>query len=313
MTNLRLFETDSAATAEQATSNLFEPSLRSEPYRASGWPYATSVVLHSIAMTVIVILGHYLTQAPPSIPTPPNRKLTHTFVFTAFGPGRLNRARTAKTQHPDAVSVAAANEVAPAPSPPARGDSSALETRPTVDEKAQQPAFDPPIPAGESRLTARRGDPTEAGLGTAAPNARGLPTGEVKSGGLGDGDARGVGTGLPSFNVRPGLDEGGGGDGATPPHIQQPLPIPDYPAAARTRRLQGIVVLEVMLDSLGKAHVRGVLSDPLGFGIEEAATTAAEKLKFTPARHGGRFVDAIVQVRVTFMLTGSATAVTGGA
>ena len=69
-----------------------------------------------------------------------------------------------------------------------------------------------------------------------------------------------------------------------------------------------------MLDSLGRAHVRGVLSEPLGFGIEEAATNAAEKLKFTPARQGSRSVDAIVQVRVTFTLAGGvATAVRGGA
>jgi protein TonB len=100
----------------------------------------------------------------------------------------------------------------------------------------------------------------------------------------------------------------------TPPRIQEPLPVPDYPADARTRRLQGVVVLDVMLDAVGKAHVRGVRSRPLGFGIEEAARNAAERLKFTPARQGGRSVDAIVQVRVTFTLTdGVATAVTGGA
>jgi hypothetical protein len=73
-------------------------------------------------------------------------------------------------------------------------------------------------------------------------------------------------------------------------------------------------VLEVMLDAFGKARVRGVLSQPLGFGIEESARNAAERLKFTPARQGGRSVDAIVQVRVTFTLTdGVATAAMGGA
>jgi protein TonB len=119
------------------------------------------------------------------------------------------------------------------------------------------------------------------------------------------------------FSVRPGFDDapgGGAGGGATAPRIQEPQPIPDYPADARTHRLQGVVVLEVMLDTVGKAHVRGVLSRPLGFGIEDAARSAAERLKFTPARQGGRSVDAIVQVRVTFTLTdGVATAVTGGA
>jgi protein TonB len=320
MTNLRLFENDGASTVEQAPSHLFETPPRSERYRPSGWPYATSMVLHSIVMTLMVILGHYLTsQAPRSAPVPQSRKLVHTFVFT--GAGHNNRPRGAhKTLHADVVPVAVASDVAPSPLPPAPSDSRVLETRSIVDEKPQQPAFDPPIPIREARLTGRRGDPTEAGLGTAAArNVPGLLGGDVKSGGLGDGNPRSVGTGPPAFSARAGIDDGGGGDGgnggdgATPPHIQEPLPIPDYPAAARTRRLQGIVVLEVMLDSLGKAHVRGVLSDPLGFGIEEAATIAAERLKFTPARQGGRFVDAVVRVRVTFTLTGNATAVTGGA
>jgi len=149
-------------------------------------------------------------------------------------------------------------------------------------------------------------------------NARGSPTAESKPGGLGDGSIPDVRSGGSLFSVRPGFDDGsaggGCGGGATPPRIQEPLPVPDYPADARTHRLQGVVVLEVMLDTLGKAHVRGVRSRPLGFGIEEAAWHAAERLKFTPARQGGRSVDAIVQVRVTFTLTdGVATAVTGGA
>lgn len=313
MTSLRLFETDRPATAKNATSHLFETPPRSERYRASRWPYGASMVAHSLAMVAIVTLTRYLTVAPPPTPAHHVRRLDRTFVFTTFGPGRMKRLPR-KTQL-SASPIAIAGDVAPSPLPPARGDLRAPEKSSIVDEKPPQPAFDPPIPAGESRITGRRGDPAEAGLGSgAAPSVRGSPTGEVKSGGLGDGNVRNVGTGPAAFDVRPGLEDGGGGgDGATPPHIQEPLPVPDYPAAARTRRLQGIVVLEVMLDSLGRAHVRGVLSNPLGFGIEEAATSAAEKLKFTPARQGGRFVDAIVQVRVTFTLTGSATAVTGGA
>jgi TonB family protein len=164
-------------------------------------------------------------------------------------------------------------------------------------------------------MQGRRGDPSEAGLGSATVNVRGSPTAAIGPGGLGEGSIRDVRHGGSLFSVRPGFDDvSAAGGGATPPRIQEPLPIPDYPADARTHRLQGVVVLEVMLDTVGKAHVRGVLSRALGFGIEEAARNAAERLKFTPARQGGRSVDAIVQVRVTFTLTdGVATAVTGGA
>jgi TonB family protein len=313
MTSLRLFETDGAA-AEHATSQLFDTPPHSERHRASGWPYATSVVLHTMVIISLVVLGRYLVQPPRPAPSPPIPRLTHAFVFTGFG-GDNNRRRVAhSTRHSKDMPVAIFGDAALAPLPPARGDSPAPDTSSIVDEKPPQPAFDPPIPAGDSRMVGRRGDPSEAGLGSATANVRGLPTGEIRSGGLGEGSVRNVRTGSSAFEARPGLEDTPGGGGASPPRIEEPLPIPDYPAAARTHRLQGVVVLEVMLDSLGKAHVRGVLSEPLGFGIEEAATNAAEKLKFTPARQGSRSVDAIVQVRVTFTLAGGvATAVRGGA
>jgi TonB family protein len=151
-----------------------------------------------------------------------------------------------------------------------------------ADEEPSKSAFDPPLPAGRRASLQGYGDPSEAGS---------------------------------LFRALPGFDgASAGGGGPTPPRIQEPLPIPDYPTDARTHRLQGVVVLEVMLDTFGKAHVRGVLSRPLGFGIEEAARNAAERLRFTPARQGDRSVDAIVQVRVTFTLTDDdETAVTGGA
>jgi TonB family protein len=207
-------------------------------------------------------------------------------------------------------------DVAAARVPAARGDSGVADRNSIADEKPLKSAFDPPIPAGDASLRGRRGDPSEAGLGSATVNVRGSPTAEIRSGGLGEGSIRDVRSGGSMFSVRPGFDDapGAGAGGATPPRIQEPLPIPDYPADARTHRLQGVVVLQVMLDTFGQAHVRGVLSQRLGFGIEEAARKAAERLKFTPARQGGRSVDSIVQVRVTFTLTdGVAPAVTGGA
>jgi TonB family protein len=241
---------------------------------------------------------------------------TSVFVMPTFGIDNSHR-RSRKTQHSKPVPVAVMADVAAARVPAAHGDSRVADTNSIADEKPLKSAFDPPIPAGDASLRGRRGDPSEAGLGSATVNVRGSPTAESKPGGLGDGSIRDVRSGGSLFSVRPGFDDGsagGGGGGATPPRIQEPLPVPDYPTDARTHRLQGVVVLEVMLDTFGKAHVRGVRSRPLGFGIEEAAWHAAERLKFTPARQDGRSVDAIVQVRVTFTLTdGVATAVTGGA
>jgi TonB family protein len=315
MTSLRLFETGGALIAKDATSLLFETSLRSEHYRRSHWAYDTSVVLHAIALVSVVILARYLTPPPRPTPARPVQNFTSAFVLPTIGADNSRHRRSSKTLRSRHVPVAIAGNVAAAPKPPGLGDSRAADTSSIADEKPPLGAFGPPIPAGDAPLRGRRGDPSEAGLGSATVNMRGSPTAEIRPGGIGDGSIRGVRNGGSMFSVRPGFDDASeGGSGATPPRIQEPLPIPDYPVDARTHRLQGVVVLQVMLDTLGKAHVRGVLSRPLGFGIEEAARNAAERLKFTPARQGGRSVDAMVQVRVTFTLTdGVATAVTGGA
>jgi protein TonB len=318
MTSLRLFETDGAAAAD-ARSHLFDTPSHLEHYRARSWPYATSMILHVIVMTSVVVLVRVLTQSSPPPPTPSheNREVAHTFVFTASRADHNVRPRgVRKTQRSRNVPIALAGDVAPPPTPPVSNESH-IPATPLVEDKPRQTAFDPPVPAGNARMTGRFGDPKEAGFESARPNARGssAPAAETRPGGLGDGNLLNVRNGSSMSQARAGFDDGiGDGGGAIPPRIQEPLPVPDYPPEARTRGLQGVVVLEVMLDSLGRAHVRGVLSERLGFGIEEAATTAAERLKFTPARQGGRSVDAVVQVRVTFMLSGGvATTVTGGA
>ena len=313
MTSLRLFEIGGGASiAEDATSHLFETPPR---YRRSRWPYDISVVLHAVALVSMVYFAWYLTPPPPPAPAPPIQNFTSAFILPTFRVDDSPRRRSSKTPHSKHVPAAIAARVAATPAPPAFGGSRVEDTSSIAVEKPSKSAFDPPIPAGDASMQGRRGDPSEAGLGSATVNVRGSPDAAIRPGGLGEGSIQGVRHGGSLFSVRPGFDDvSAGGGSPTPPRIQEPLPIPDYPADARTHRLQGVVVLEVMLDTVGRAHVRGVLSRPLGFGIEEAARNAAERLKFTPARQGGRSVDAIVQVRVTFTLTdGVATAVTGGA
>ena len=314
MTSLRLFETGGTLITQNTTPHLFETPPPSARYRRSRWAYDASVVLHAVALVSVVGLARHLTQPPRPLPARPILNVTSAFLLPKLSVDNIGHRRPSKTQRSKHVPAAIAADVAAAPVPAALGDSRVADTSSIADQKPPKSAFDPPIPDGRASLQGRRGDPSEAGLGSATVNVRGSATAESKPGGLGEGSIRDVGNGRSLFSVRPGFDDASAGGGATPPRIQEPLPIPDYPADARTRRLQGVVVLEVMLDTVGNAHVRGVLSRPLGFGIEEAARNAAERLKFTPARQGGRSVDAIVQVRVTFTLTdGVATAVTGGA
>src|SRR5262249_35437820 len=139
--------------------------------------------------------------------------------------------RPTKTQRSRRVPAAIAAGVAAAPVPAALGDSRVADTSSIVDEKPPQRGFDPPIPARDASLRGRRGDPREAGLGSATVSVRGSPTAEIRPGGLGEGSIRDVRNGGPTFSVRPGFDDASaGGGGATPPRIQEPLPTPDYPA-----------------------------------------------------------------------------------
>ena len=289
MTSLRLFETGGVLIAQHTTSHPYETRAPRARYRRSRWPYDASVVLHAVALISVVSLARPRTQPP--LPARPIQNVAGAVVLPKTGVDKSGHRRPSATPRSKHVPAAIA------------------------DEEPSTSAFDPPIPNGRrASLQGPPGDPSEAGLGSTV-NVRGSPTADSRPGGLEEGSFRDVRNAGSLFSTRPAFDgASAGGGGPTPPRIQEPLPIPDYPTDARTHRLQGVVVLEVILDTFGKAHVRGVLSRPLGFGIEEAARNAAERLKFTPARQGGRSVDAIVQVRVTFTLTDDGeTAATGGA
>lgn len=86
-----------------------------------------------------------------------------------------------------------------------------------------------------------------------------------------------------------------------------PFPIiqtrPDYPPLARARGIEGLVVIEAVVDQRGHiepASLRVVHSVPV---LEEAALRAVEKWKFQPGRNGsGDAVRVLVQVPIRFRL-----------
>ena len=67
-------------------------------------------------------------------------------------------------------------------------------------------------------------------------------------------------------------------------------PNPAYSSEARTMRLEGDVVLEVVFLASGQVKVIRVLSG-LGHGLDEAATQAAERISFKPALRNGQPID----------------------
>ena len=78
-------------------------------------------------------------------------------------------------------------------------------------------------------------------------------------------------------------------------------PRPIYTDVAREQRIEGEVVLEVQFAANGKLKVLRVVSG-LGHGLDEAAITAAEKIRFKPASRDGAPVDETATLRVVFQL-----------
>jgi TonB family protein len=91
------------------------------------------------------------------------------------------------------------------------------------------------------------------------------------------------------------------GEGATTPVDILEKPRPEYTAEGRSLRIEGDVVLEMVFLANGSIQVNRVVSG-LGHGLDEAATRAAQQIKFKPAKREGQPVDFPARVRIEFRL-----------
>jgi TonB family protein len=78
-------------------------------------------------------------------------------------------------------------------------------------------------------------------------------------------------------------------------------PNPVYTDEARQLRLEGEVLLEVSFAANGQLHVNRIVRG-LGHGLDEAAISAANKMRFKPALRNGQPVDSTAVVHVVFQL-----------
>jgi TonB family protein len=79
-------------------------------------------------------------------------------------------------------------------------------------------------------------------------------------------------------------------------------PTPIYTSEARQKKIEGDVELDVEFTATGRVHVLRVLQG-LGYGLDEAAVTAAEHIQFSPARRDGQPVDSHGRLRIIFRLS----------
>jgi TonB family protein len=204
------------------------------------------------------------------------------------------------------------------------GGSSAVPSIVRPVEKVQTGGFGDPngVPAqgkGQGQLVmARMGRfdlPVGAGSGNGAGGMQGA-RGTVASAGFGDGHAT-AGNGDGRSSGRGNVHAGGFGDvrtqsaapqqramvnaPATTPVEILSKPKPVYSDEAKRLGLQGEVLVQVLFGANGQAQVLRVVRG-LGHGLDEAAVSAAGKIRFKPAQQNGRPIDSTAVVHVVFEL-----------
>jgi TonB family protein len=78
-------------------------------------------------------------------------------------------------------------------------------------------------------------------------------------------------------------------------------PVPAYTAEARQLRIEGEVLLEVVLQATGNVHVVRVVRG-LGHGLDDEAMRAAGQIRFKPASRDGQPADSTVVLHIIFQL-----------
>jgi len=153
--------------------------------------------------------------------------------------------------------------------------------------------------------------PEGQGHGNGAGGANGIK-GTIASAGFGNGIAQGdnrnrggsvqtagFGAQEVSHNAAK-IAQASSGPATTPVEIIS-KPTPVYTQEARQLKLEGEVLLEVLFGANGQLHVNRVVRG-LGHGLDEAAMTAANQMRFKPAQRLGTPVDSTAIVHVVFQL-----------
>ncbi len=207
--------------------------------------------------------------------------------------------------------------------------SSAAPTLPrnTPSAKVQTGGFGDPngVPANPNAPRSRLGIagvgsfdlPSGPGTGNGTGGAKGKQ-GTIASAGFGNGVATGQGGG--------GRGYGGGGrventsfgnampvaEAPSRPKVEDKSPVtpvavtskpnPAYTEQARKQHVEGEVLLQVVFMASGQVQVLRVIRG-LGYGLDESAVQAAQKVRFVPAQRNGQPVDSTATLHIVFQLS----------
>ncbi|MEO8127033.1 MAG: energy transducer TonB [Bryobacteraceae bacterium] len=133
------------------------------------------------------------------------------------------------------------------------------------------------------------GDPNgKPGPPSGGPGLNGIGNGP--KGGLGDGDGPAGGGTYEALS-----------NGPTTGPVPLYNPDPEFSEEARKAKLQGQVVLEVVVDTDGRAH-RIRVREGLGLGLDEKAIQAVESWRFKPGHRNGRAIAVRATIYINFRL-----------
>jgi TonB family protein len=123
-------------------------------------------------------------------------------------------------------------------------------------------------------------------------------------GGAGDGFGTGIGAGTgPGFGPGSGGGFGGGvyrpGNGVTAPTLLSQVR-PNYTSDAMQRKIQGTVVLEMIVGTDGIPYDVHIVRSLDAHGLDEEAIRAAKQWRFNPGRLGDVPVEVLVKLVIDF-------------
>jgi TonB family protein len=160
---------------------------------------------------------------------------------------------------------------------------------------AQAGGFDMPVGPGQGNgsggANGIKGTVASADFGNGVATTKKSTGGSIATGGFGTEQV---------VHGGPKIAQADSGPATVPVEITfKPQPV--YSDEARSLKLEGEVLLEVMFGANGTLHVNRVVRG-LGHGLDEAAIAAANKMRFKPAARMGQPVDSTAVVHVSFQL-----------
>ena len=165
----------------------------------------------------------------------------------------------------------------------------------TVEDAVQAP-FAPSMPDPEALAGLIR-DASELLTYRRAGSGRDGGAGTGQGGGIGEGEGDGIGEGF-------GGGFGGGayriGSGVEPPQLRRRI-TPEYTDDALARKIEGIVVLEVVILKSGRVGPARVIRS-LDAGLDARAVAAVREWLFVPGSFRGEAVDVLAEIEVEFRL-----------